>query len=54
MVICMSDWDMIREFKLKGRNTSNSEDERHYMVTLWPRPDDFVGLGNTNISVENV
>lgn len=24
------------------------------MVTLWPRPDNFVVLENTNISVENV
>jgi cytidyltransferase-like protein len=29
-------------------------EERLYMVTLWPRPADFVVLENTNISVENV
>ncbi len=29
-------------------------EERLYMVTLWPRPSDFVVLENTNISVENV
>jgi cytidyltransferase-like protein len=29
-------------------------EERLYMVTLWPRPADFVVLENTNISEENV
>jgi cytidyltransferase-like protein len=29
-------------------------EERLYMVTLWPRPADFVVLENTNISVKNV
>jgi cytidyltransferase-like protein len=29
-------------------------EERLYMVTLWPRPADFVVLENTNITVENV
>jgi cytidyltransferase-like protein len=29
-------------------------EERLYMVTLWPRPADFVVLENTNISSENV
>jgi cytidyltransferase-like protein len=29
-------------------------EERLYMVTLWPRPSDFVVLENTNISPENV
>ena len=29
-------------------------EERVYMVTLWPRPADFVVLENTNISAENV
>ena len=29
-------------------------EERLYMVTLWPRPADFVVLENTNISDENV
>lgn len=29
-------------------------EERIYMVTLWPRPADFVVLENTNISAENV
>ena len=29
-------------------------EERLYMVTLWPRPADFVVLENTNISRENV
>ena len=29
-------------------------EERLYMVTLWPRPADFVVLEHTNISVENV
>jgi galactokinase/mevalonate kinase-like predicted kinase len=29
-------------------------EERLYMVTLWPRPADFVVLENTNISAENV
>jgi cytidyltransferase-like protein len=29
-------------------------EDRLYMVTLWPRPADFVVLENTNISVENV
>jgi cytidyltransferase-like protein len=29
-------------------------EERIYMVTLWPRPADFVVLENTNISVDNV
>jgi cytidyltransferase-like protein len=29
-------------------------EERLYMVTLWPRPDDFVVLDNTDISTENV
>lgn len=29
-------------------------EERLYMVTLWPRPADFVVLENTNISIENV
>jgi cytidyltransferase-like protein len=29
-------------------------EERLYMVMLWPRPDDFVVLEQTNISVENV
>jgi cytidyltransferase-like protein len=28
--------------------------ERLYMVTLWPRPSDFVVLENTNITTENV
>ena len=29
-------------------------EERLYMVTLWPRPDDFVVLEHTNITTENV
>jgi cytidyltransferase-like protein len=29
-------------------------EERLYMVTLWPRPADFVVLENTNISTDNV
>lgn len=29
-------------------------EERLYMVTLWPRPDDFVVLKETNINEENV
>jgi galactokinase/mevalonate kinase-like predicted kinase len=29
-------------------------EERLYMVTLWPRPADFVVLENTNISEDNV
>jgi cytidyltransferase-like protein len=29
-------------------------EDRLYMITLWPRPADFVVLENTNISVENV
>jgi cytidyltransferase-like protein len=29
-------------------------EERLYMVTLWPRPADFVVLENTNISADNV
>jgi cytidyltransferase-like protein len=29
-------------------------EERLYMVTLWPRPADFIVLENTNISPENV
>jgi len=29
-------------------------EERLYMVTLWPRPADFVVLEHTNISIENV
>jgi cytidyltransferase-like protein len=29
-------------------------EDRLYMVTLWPRPADFVVLENTNISAENV
>ena len=29
-------------------------DERLYMVTLWPRPSDFVVLEETNITAENV
>jgi cytidyltransferase-like protein len=29
-------------------------EEKLYMVTLWPRPADFVVLENTNISAENV
>ena len=29
-------------------------EERLYMITLWPRPADFMVLGNTNISVDNV
>jgi len=29
-------------------------EERLYMITLWPRPVDFVVLEDTNISVENV
>ena len=29
-------------------------EERLYMVTLWPRPADFVVLENTNITAENV
>jgi cytidyltransferase-like protein len=29
-------------------------EERLYMVTLWPRPADFIVLENTNISQENV
>ena len=29
-------------------------EERLYMVTLWPRPSDFVVLENTNITTENV
>ena len=29
-------------------------EERLYMVTLWPRPSDFVVLENTNISADNV
>jgi len=29
-------------------------EERLYMVTLWPRPADFVVLDNTNISIDNV
>jgi cytidyltransferase-like protein len=29
-------------------------EERLYMVTLWPRPSDFVVLENTNISTDNV
>ena len=29
-------------------------EERVYMVTLWPRPADFVVLENTNISADNV
>jgi cytidyltransferase-like protein len=29
-------------------------EERLYMVTLWPRPDGFVVLENTNITAENV
>jgi cytidyltransferase-like protein len=29
-------------------------EKRIYMVTLWPRPSDFVVLENTNISAENV
>jgi cytidyltransferase-like protein len=29
-------------------------EERLYMITLWPRPADFVVLENTNISVDNV
>jgi cytidyltransferase-like protein len=29
-------------------------EERLYMVTLWPRPADFVVLENTNITTENV
>jgi cytidyltransferase-like protein len=29
-------------------------EDRLYMVTLWPRPADFIVLENTNISVENV
>jgi cytidyltransferase-like protein len=29
-------------------------EERIYMVTLWPRPADFIVLENTNISPENV
>lgn len=29
-------------------------EERLYMVTLWPRPADFVVLENTNITVDNV
>jgi cytidyltransferase-like protein len=29
-------------------------EERVYMITLWPRPADFVVLENTNISAENV
>jgi cytidyltransferase-like protein len=29
-------------------------EERLYMITLWPRPADFVVLKNTNISIDNV
>jgi mevalonate kinase len=29
-------------------------EDRLYMVTLWPRPSDFVVLENTNITEENV
>jgi cytidyltransferase-like protein len=29
-------------------------EDRLYMVTLWPRPADFVVLGNTNVTTENV
>jgi len=29
-------------------------EERLYMVTLWPRPSDFIVLENTNITPENV
>jgi cytidyltransferase-like protein len=29
-------------------------EDRIYMITLWPRPSDFVVLENTNISYENV
>jgi cytidyltransferase-like protein len=29
-------------------------EERLYMVTLWPRPADFVVLSDTNITIENV
>jgi cytidyltransferase-like protein len=29
-------------------------EDRLYMVTLWPRPDDFVVLSNTNITEKNV
>ena len=29
-------------------------EDRLYMVTMWPRPADFVVLENTNISAENV
>ena len=29
-------------------------EDRLYMITLWPRPSDFVVLENTNISVDNV
>jgi cytidyltransferase-like protein len=29
-------------------------EDRLYMITLWPRPTDFVVLENTNISVDNV
>src|SRR5674536_30443 len=28
--------------------------DRLYMITLWPRPADFIVLENTNISVDNV
>ncbi len=29
-------------------------EERLYMITLWPRPSDFIVLENTNITVENM
>lgn len=39
---------------ITDRSVINWLEERLYMVMLWPRPDDFVVLGETNITEENV